>query len=322
MRRASDSGAFTRAESAILAPDARLVAPCAPVYPSPRPYRRFRQLLKLSEHWKSAQSGDHSFAGEAKQIEALLERLGVRGGYVVDVAASDGVSQSCTVQLFRDPRWAGLAVEMESEKFAKLAFAYAGFDGVQLAKCRVTPRTIAPLLEGHEVPRDFTFLNLDIDSYDLPVMDAMLKGGFRPRIVSMEVNEKIPPPLFFTVRYDDAHYWQGDHFYGCSIVAAASTLKPYGYVLDSMQYNNAIFVEAAFGSGRVKDLSPEEAYRIGYADRPERKTMFPWNANVEEAIGAPPEKALAFFDRFFEKYRGKYELRVDAAAASRVAPGP
>jgi hypothetical protein len=163
------------------------------MYPSPRPYRRFRQLLKLGRHWKSAQAGDHSHAGEGAEIRAVLDGLGVRGGYVVDIAASDGVNQSSTVALFRDPAWSGLAVEMDPEKFAKLAFAYASFSGVQLAKCRVTPRSVTSLLEAHEVPRDFTFLNLDIDSYDLFVIDEMLKGGFRPRVVSMEVNEKVPP---------------------------------------------------------------------------------------------------------------------------------
>ena len=287
------------------------------MYPSPRPLERLRQLRKLSKHWKAAQSGDHSFAGEAKQLRVLMERLGVRGGYVVDIAASDGVSQSCTVQLFRDPSWAGLAVEMDAEKFAKLAFAYAGFDGVQLARCRVTPHNVTHLLHAHEVAPDFTFLNLDIDSYDLLVIDELLKGGFRPRVVSMEINEKIPPPLYFTVRYDDRHYWQGDHFFGCSIVAAASTLRAHGYLLDSLEYNNAIFVEAAFAGGRVVDRSPDEAYRAGYLDKPDRRTLFPWNADVEGALGVSPDQALAFLDRHFEKYRGKYDLRIEAADATR-----
>src|SRR6202043_16319 len=95
---------------------------------------------------------------------------------------------------------------------------------------------------SNEVPSDFTLLNLDIDSYDLHVIGELLKGDFRPKIISMEINEKIPPPLFFSVNFDDAHYWRGDHFYGCSLSAAASVVKPYGYKLESLQSNNAIFV--------------------------------------------------------------------------------
>lgn len=289
------------------------------MYPSKRPYRRFRQLVKLGRHWKSAQSGDHAFAGEAEAVRVLLGQLGVEGGYVVDIAASDGVDKSSTLPMFRDPAWAGLAVEMDPEKFAKMAFAYASFEGVQLAKCKVTPRNVADLLRAHEVPRDLTYLNLDIDSYDLFVLDEMLKAGFRPRIVSMEINENIPPPIHFTVRFDEHHYWHGDHFFGCSIAAACAVVKPHGYVLESVQYNNAVFVEAAFAAGRVKDLAAEEAYRTGYLEKPDRRVLFSWNAPFEDVLTAPPEQAVALLERHFEKYRGLYDLRVDTGAGRSAA---
>jgi enoyl-CoA hydratase/carnithine racemase len=71
-----------------------------------------------------------------------------------------------------------------------------------------------------------------------------------------------------------------------------------------------MFVEAAFAAGRVRDLSAEEAYRAGYVDRADRRELFPWNANVEPALSASPPEALALFEKLFEKYRGKYDLRI------------
>jgi hypothetical protein len=252
---------------------------------------------------------DSSFAGEAEQIERQLRLLGIHAGSIVDIAASDGVTLSCTLQYFRRPEWGGLAVELDSSKFAKLAYVYDEFEGVNLARCKVTPLNVVELLRSNSIPIDFELLNLDIDSYDLFVLKAILEGGYRPRLISMEINEKIPPPLFFTVRFDESHGWSGDHFYGCSIVAAAETMANHGYVLALLEYNNAIFVEESCArSARIESQTAEDAYNKGYRTRVERKTLFPWNADVDVALDMDPPKAEAFFSQKFQKYDGLFEL--------------
>src|ERR1700722_16850208 len=185
-----------------------------------------KKVLRLSRNWMKSKRGDNSYAGEFEYLRLLLKKLNITGGFVVDIAASEGVTQSSTLGFFSNRDWRGLAVEMDPEKFANLAFIYSQFEDVKLARCRVTPVNVEALLVGNEVPQDFTLLSLDIDSYDLSVMDEMLRAGFRPQIVSMEINEKIPPPVYFTVNFEDSHFWQGDHFYGCSLAAAASVVKP------------------------------------------------------------------------------------------------
>ena len=106
-------------------------------------------------------SGDNSFAGEAAYMNFLLNKLAIGSGFVVDIAASNGVSQSCTLQLFESDKWGGLAVEMDPLKFAILSFIYSAFSNVRLARCRVTPHNVCALLTGNEVPLDFDVLNLD-----------------------------------------------------------------------------------------------------------------------------------------------------------------
>jgi len=273
-------------------------------------YHRGRQLIQLSRHRDRALHGDYSFAGEADHLLALCTALDLRDGYVVDIAASDGVTQSCTLPFFRNAKWSGLAVEMDAEKFAKLAYAYAGFQNVRLAKCRVVPGNIAALLVAYEVPTDFSILNLDIDSYDLFVICAMLQAGFRPKIITMEINEKLPPPLFFTVKYSPEWYWKGDHFYGCSATAAAETVKPFGYIIESIKFNNIFFVRGDLAAGKIKDVPTEVAYESGYRNRPDRKKLFPYNEDVDKALDMSPTDAADFFNNFFEKYRGRYELEV------------
>lgn len=269
-----------------------------------------KQLNKLRLHYRQSQCNDNSYAGEYPHLRGIINRLNILTGYVVDIAASDGVTSSSTLGFFQDPNWSGLAVEMDPIKFSKLAFLYTNFPDAKLAMVRVTPININYILNGFEVPVDFTLLNLDIDSYDLHVINQVLKSGFRPKIISMEINEKIPPPIFFSVNYDDGHFWKGDHFYGCSLTAASEIVKPYGYKLESLQYNNATFIRSDICNDLFDDLSIEIAYDSGYRNKPDREKLFPWNLNINCILDYSPLDSIAFLNELFKEYNGKYTLRV------------
>ena len=259
-----------------------------------------------------------SFAGESEFLDLVFATLGITGGVVVDIAAGDGVAQSCTLPLFRNPRWSGLAVECDPEKFARLAYAYRQFSGVQLAQAMVTPDTVCELLRAFDVPTAFEFLNLDIDSYDLFVADALLRQ-FRPRVISMEVNEKIPPPIVFAVCYDRGFTWDNGPCYGCSITAAAACLTRHGYGLIGLQYNNAVFVRAD-AMGSLPAVTVERAYRTGYRDRPDRLALFPWNAVMEDLLTMPPADAVQAIDERFASHRGEYILSLDSDIHEMLGP--
>ena len=62
------------------------------------------------------------------------------------------------------------------------------------------------------MPKNLTFINLDIDSYDLEIINQILDSGFKPDIVSIEINEKIPPPIYFSVTYDQKSLLEGRPF--------------------------------------------------------------------------------------------------------------
>ncbi len=199
----------------------------------------------------AAMDADSSFSGERAGIDALLAELGVSGGFCVDLGASDGVTMSCSLPLFASKEWEGLAVEMDPVKFAKLSMIYTSFEGARLARLRVVPSNVGDLLAGFDVPRNFEFLNLDIDSFDLDVVGALLLADYRPLLISMEINEKIPPPLMFKVRFSENHRWSGDHFFGCSLSAAEAVLSQFGYILAGLEYNNAFFVDGESADARV-----------------------------------------------------------------------
>jgi len=143
-------------------------------------------------------------------ISKYIDALKLQSRYCVDIAASDGVSMSNTYALFRDG-WEGLAVEYDAEKFSKLSRAYRKFSDAILENRKVTPLNIISLLEDNEVPEKFGFLSLDIGGYDYFVLEQIL-GKFRPTLICTEINEKIPPPLKFTVKWDPKYTWNEDHF--------------------------------------------------------------------------------------------------------------
>lgn len=95
---------------------------------------------------------------------------------------------------------------------------------------------------------------VDIDSYDAPLLEQMLSCT-RPRMVIVEVNPDIPPPLRFTVEYlprrevdvEAQDSVQGDTelygFFGASITHWVAMLQPHGYALVGIENHDAIFVE-------------------------------------------------------------------------------
>ena len=250
-----------------------------------------------------------SYLREYHEINDLLKEINCSSGYVVDIGASDGIIYSSTLPFFKNKRWIGLAIEKDPWKFTNLAYVYAKSNNTSLAMVRVIPRNIISILEGFEVPKDFTFLNLDIDSYDLEVIDEILSSGYKPLLISMEINEKIPPSIFFTVKFDDKHYHQGDHFFGCSIGAAVEIIKPYGYKLSHLTQSNAFFVcKNTFVD--KEDLDASTAYDQGYRNIKDRKVLYPYNEDMDCLLDMTDEEGLVFINKFFAKYEGKYEARI------------
>jgi hypothetical protein len=263
---------------------------------------------RLGVAWRRVrgrQAGDYAALGEGALTGSLLAQLGLDGGVAVDVAACDGVTKSNTLALY-ESGWSGLAVEGDPQRFAQLARAYARLRDVALARVWVTPDTIGDLLRSAAVPREFEFLSLDLDSYDHFVLAAIL-AEFRPRLICAEINEKIPPPLRFTVRYDPDHVWQHDHFYGQSIAKLHELAVHNDYALVALHYNNAFLVPVEAG---LTALTAEEAYRTGYLARPDRRQVFPWNEDMEPLLSLPVEEQLEFVRRKFAVYDGRYELDV------------
>ncbi len=248
---------------------------------------------------------DGPHGGEAEILNGLVAQIGPRQ-VAVDIGAYDGYALSNTLGLFIKG-WSGLAVEYAPGLFAKLSVRYSTFSNVSLARVKVTPGNIVPLLIAYGIPREFGLLNLDIDGFDYFVLDRLLEN-YRPSIICVEINEKIPPPIKFAVKFSDSYWWDGSEFYGMSVSMLELAAKRHRYALVGLEYNNAFMVPIELSLGAA--LSAEEAYRLGYKDRSDRLVKFAWNADMECLQTLPLAEAVRFIHDKFKKHDELYILDV------------
>lgn len=242
---------------------------------------------------------------EERIIEQFFSKLAHEeySRVAVDIGAGDGIKSSNTYALFQKG-WRGLGVEGSRSRATRLAHAYEKFQGVAACHERVTPSNVVSLLGRYGIERDFGLLSLDIDSYDYFVLDALL-AEYRPRLVVTEINEKIPPPIRFVVKYDPNFSLQ-HHFFGYSIASLEELCERHSYAIVTLEYNNAFLAPRELEG--VESVTAEEAYRRGYLERPDRSARFRQNSDMEILHSLTPEDAVEFLKRFYARHTGKYEL--------------
>lgn len=177
-----------------------------------------------------------------------------RSGYAVNLGAEDGKSYNDPVYPLYAMGYNGLAVEgMENPLLAENLPA----EGVRkITGVFITPDNILPMLHDADCPLDCDMLKIDIDGYDGAILRTLIEGGYRPKVITMEVNPEIPPPIAFCVDYDPKYRVTDDDgkvggFYGVSVAYLTQFLRPYGYRLAHLDFvtqwtHDATFVHEAF----------------------------------------------------------------------------
>ncbi len=244
--------------------------------------------------------------GEANKLLEICRELNISNGYYVDIGASDGWSSSATFPFAKNKNFSGLSIELDDKKFKKMQYIYKDFEKIYLSNSKVTPLNVLNIFKDFDVPQNFDVLNLDIDSYDLFVIKKLLQD-YQPNIISMEINEKIPVPIYFTVTYDEEHFWKGDHFFGCSLQAAYEELIKFDYKLYTVLYNNAIFISNKMNI-KFPNFTVKEFYENGYVNKLDRKEKFSYNNDVDILLEMSSEEAINFINDKFNNYKGKFQL--------------
>ncbi|HUS13203.1 MAG TPA: hypothetical protein VMZ30_22215 [Pyrinomonadaceae bacterium] len=276
-------------------------------------------LTKAAQHYgaiielglqkvKYSLRGRFSHANEQRILANYIEKLIPKDWprTVVDVGAGNGVRWSNSYALLSSG-WKALGIEADPQKFALLEKAYSKFPQAQASNALADPENIGALLREFEIEKNFGVLCLDIDGNDYWVLDAILTD-FRPGLVVTEINENIPPPLRFVVKFDP-NFRLRYHFYGYSIAALKDLCDKHQYGILELEYNNAFLAPAELGAGHFRDAYA--VYRQGYLDRPERKQRFASNLDMEAVHSLGGEERIRFLHDFYAADAGNYYLAAD-----------
>ena len=249
--------------------------------------------------------GSHAHLGEDKVIEQYLDTIAYPpNDFIVDIGAGDGIKMSNTYRFYKQGH-SGLAIEANPDHHTKLVKNYQPFENVCTTHEKVSPSGIVDLLSGKQVPQEFLLLDLDIDSYDYFVLEAVLKS-FRPAIILTEINESIPPPIKFKVQYDEQFQWKGGHFFGYSIACLGDIIEEHDYSLVQLHYNNAVLISNDYWN--KSSVSIVDAYQIGYLNQPLRKRKFHYNAKLEYLLKLPPKEVENALKEYFKDVPHPFDL--------------
>ncbi len=222
---------------------------------------------------------------------------------VVDIGAGNGVRWSNSYALVQEG-WNALGIEADPHKYDLLTQVYRRFPNARACNRRVQPDRINLLLESLQIDKDFSVLCLDIDGNDYWLLDAIL-SSYRPRLIVTEINEKIPPPIRFVVKYDPAFKLR-HHFYGYSIAALGDLCARHDYGILRLEYNNAFIAPRELAGDRFIDAGT--AYEQGYRNGADRKKRFWPNFDVDVLLSMSPADGVKFLRQFYAKDEGNYFL--------------
>jgi hypothetical protein len=252
--------------------------------------------------------GRFSHANEQSILAKYIEKLlpGDRPRTVVDIGAGNGVRWSNSYALLL-AGWKALGVEAEPQKFALLSKVYGKFPAAHASNSLASPENICALLRDFDIEENFGVLCVDIDGNDYWVLDAILTQ-FRPGLVVTEINENIPPPIRFVVKFDP-DFQLRHHFYGYSIAALEDLCQQHNYGILELEYNNAFLAPRELRGAQFRDAA--SVYREGYLDRPERRARFASNIDMEPLYSLSPGAGIQFLREFYASDEGNYYLAAD-----------
>jgi hypothetical protein len=262
-------------------------------------------LRTLTRHLKrglAASRGQTSNLDEETIVARLVNGANLDRSFV-DIAAGDGLYMSNTYALAKSG-WRGLSVEMDGARFKALARRHAALPDSHLVRGRVTVDNVLAVLAAAEVPAAFGFLSLDIDGYDHFILERLL-SAHRPGLICAEINERIPPPVCFTVLYDPSYIWDGSAFFGQSLAQVELLCAAHRYAIVQLEYNNVFLMPSEIAP---LSISAAEAYRSGYVDRPDRRERFPWNNEFESLLSMSPDEVVEHLTREFATHTGRFSI--------------
>lgn len=215
----------------------------------------------------------------------------------INIGASDGISDDPLYPVF-EVGAGGLLIEPNVEKFSRLCNNIKKPHKIcEFAR----PDTILKIIKSFDV-LPVNAISIDIDSYDHYIMQEV--ATLQADLLMIEINESMPPHIFFYLLYDPDYIWSNGRFFGCSLTCADFIARHHGYELIQLDWNVAYFVRSRFAN-LFGQKTVSQAWNEGYWNRSGRAAAYWWD-NPVDLTSLKPKDQLENVNRCLSDFSGRY----------------
>ena len=182
-------------------------------------------------------SNIYSQNGEDGIILEILKRLNLdqKEFWCVEFGAWDGMHLSNTFALVQRNNWNAVYIEGDKKKYNDLLHTARKYKNITTVNKFVESdknhkNSLDNILSSTLLPVDYDLLSIDIDSYDLAILNEY---HGKPKIIVIEINSSIPPGIL--------QWHNGKNLIGNSFSSTLLVAKDKGYSL-VCHTGNMIFV--------------------------------------------------------------------------------
>ncbi len=185
----------------------------------------------------------YSQSDEDGIIQEIFRRIGVTNRLFVEFGVETGIECN-SVKLLIDG-WRGLWLDGQQPCIDQIRTQFNSFienRNLTASQAFITAENINSLIADGGVTGEIDFLSIDIDRNDYWVWSAI--NVIQPRVVVIEYNATLRPPLSLVVPYDPNRTWDGSSYFGASLEALVrlGCSKGYRLVGCNISGTNAFFV--------------------------------------------------------------------------------
>jgi hypothetical protein len=166
------------------------------------------------------------------RLDKIFNNIGTTNKYYVEYGFNSlhqcDFTGPNTCKLWKVHKWEGLLLTAEYEN-----------PEINLHKHFLYSNNIVSIFEKYNVPKVFDYLSSDMDSHDIFVLEALLKAGYKPRVVSTEYNSNFPigmdlclgDPELLGKKESERKFTDSECIWGASAGALKELMERYGYAL-------------------------------------------------------------------------------------------
>ncbi|MBR9800239.1 hypothetical protein GYB59_00430 [bacterium] len=176
-------------------------------------------------------------------LDEIFARIGSANQRFVEVGVGNGTENNTTWRLANG--WQGLWVEADPRhcKHIRTHLSNLICNGrLDLKECFIDQEKARQIADQCGTFRNVDLLSIDIDGNDFYILEELIV--LTPRVVALEYNSRLRPPVKWCMPYNPNHRWAKDDYYGFSLAFIVERMAAKGYTLVScnLSGNNCFFV--------------------------------------------------------------------------------